>query len=388
MKIKYKSFPILSFSILGAIALILTGCNSNFHHSKNDPHTPATTLLGGTIQGNELDLSGEVTTLAGMAGTFGSSDGTGIDAEFYQPYGITTDGTNLYVTDRRNNTIRQIAISTGAVTTLAGDALGAPSYGTTDGTGSAARFAEPTGITTDGTNLYVSDKGSDSIRKVVIATGEVTTLAGGSTGSDDGTGAGAQFNEPYGITTDGTNLYVADSQNNTIRKIVIATGVVTTLAGDASDTWPYGSDDGTGTAALFYEPRGITTDGTNLYVADSMNNTIRKIVIATQEVTTFAGAAGVYDAEDGIGAAASFRRPVGITSDGTNLYVADYENFLIRKIVIATGEVSTLAGTATLTGTTDATGADARFNQPSGVTTDGQSLFVVDRINHTIRKIQ
>lgn len=383
MKIKDKSILYFLLPLLGFTVLMLPGCDS--HHYRSDNSHSAATLLGGTVQGNPLDLTGEVATFAGIAGTYGSADGTGTDAEFYQPYGITTDGTNLFVTDRRNNTIRKIVIATGEVTTLAGS----PGlWGTTDGTGTDARFAEPTGITTDGTNLYVSDKGSDSIRKVVIATGEVSTLAGGTNGSLDGTGTAAQFDEPYGITTDGMNLYVADSQNNTIRKIVISTGVVTTLAGDASDTWPYGSDDGMGTAALFYEPRGITTDGTNLYVADSMNNTIRRIVIATQEVTTLAGTAGVYDAADGMGAAASFRRPVGITSDGTNLYVADYENYLIRKIVIATGEVSTLAGAATLTGTTDATGADARFNQPSGVTTDGHRLFVVDRINHTIRVIQ
>ena len=382
MKKRSRSVPCLCFAVSIAIALIISGCN-------NSDDNPDQTLQGGSIQGKALDLTAAVTTFAGSAGTSGNADGFGTDAEFYQPYGVTTDGNDLYVTDRRNNTIRRIDIATGEVTTLAGNATALPSsYGTTDGTGADARFAEPTGITTDGTNLYVSDKGSDSIRKIVIATRVVTTLAGGTTGADDGTGADASFNEPYGITTDGTNLYVADSQNNTIRKVVIATGEVTTLAGDASVAYPYGSDDGTGSAALFYEPRGITTDGTNLYVADSMNHTIRKIVISTKEVTTYAGTAGVTGSADGIGTAASFRRPVGITSDGTNLYVADYENFLIRKIVIATREVTTLAGTALATGTTDGTGAAARFNQPSGVTTDGLSLFVVDRINHTIRNIE
>jgi len=342
--------------------------------------------MGGSIQGNALDLAADVTTFAGTAGTSGSTDDIGNDALFYQPYGITTDGTNLYVTDRRNNTIRQIVIATGEVTTLAG-AAGPGSWGATDGIGADARFREPTGITTDGTNLYVSDKGGDCIRKIVIATREVTTLAGGTRGIADGTGAAAQFDEPYGITTDGTNLYVADSNNHTVRQIVIATAEVTTLAGTAAIS---GTTDGTGTAAQFHEPRGITTDGTDLYVADSRNNTIRKIVIATGEVTTYAGdavAGDSYGSVDAIGTAARFRRPVAITSDGTNFYVADYENHTIRKIVIATGEVTTIAGTALATGTADGTGADARFNQPSGVTTDGISLFVVDRENHTIRKI-
>jgi hypothetical protein len=104
----------------------------------------------------------------------------------------------------------------------------------------------------------------------------VTTLAGsaGSSGSTDGTGTAARFNNPSGITSDGSNLYVADSGNNTVRKVVIASGVVTTLAGTAGS---YGSTDGTGTAARFNNPSDIITDGTNLYIADFGNNTIRKI---------------------------------------------------------------------------------------------------------------
>ena len=138
---------------------------------------------------------------------------------------------------------------------------------------------DPHGVTTDGTNLYVADSGNHTIRKVVIATGVVTTLAGtaGFSGSSDGTGTTARFNDPNGVTTDGTNLYVADSGNHTIRKVVIATGVVTTLAGTAGSS---GSSDNTGTSARFTIQMAITTDGTNLYVADSGNHTIRKVVIA------------------------------------------------------------------------------------------------------------
>ena len=173
--------------------------------------------------------------------------------------------------------------------------------------------------------------GNHTIRKIVIATGEVTTLAGtaGSYGSTDGTGIAALLQYPFGITTDGTNLYVADTGNYTIRKIVISTGEVTTLAGTARS---YGSTNGTGTAARFNNPFGITMDGTNLYVADTGNHTIRKIVIATGEVTTLAGIAGSYGSTDGTGTAARFNNPFGITIDGTNLYVADTGNYTIRKI--------------------------------------------------------
>jgi len=118
---------------------------------------------------------------------------------------------------------------------------------------SGRAFQSPSGITTDGTNLYVTDFNNNTIRRIVIATGAVTTIAGtaGTGGSDNGTGTAAKFNGPYGITTDGTNLYVTDSHNNTIRQIVIATGVVTTIAGTAGTT---GFADGTGTAASFSSP--------------------------------------------------------------------------------------------------------------------------------------
>ena len=130
----------------------------------------------------------------------------------------------------------------------------------------------------------------------------------------------------YGITTDGMNLYVTDSNNHRIRKIVIDNGTVTTLAGQSDN----GSTDATGTSASFYKPREITTDGTNLYVGDYSNHRIRKIVISTGVVTTFAGRVQGYT--DDTGTSASFYYPRGITTDGTNLYVSDTYNHRIRKI--------------------------------------------------------
>ena len=321
--------------------------------------------------------SGAVTTVAGTGST-GSANGTGTSASFYHPYGITTDGTNLYVADSSNHLIRKIVISTGVVTTVAGTG----SNGSANGTGTSASFNYPRGITTDGTNLYVADRNNHLIRKIVISTGVVTTVAGtGSSGSANGTGTSASFYFPYGITTDGTNLYVADTYNNLIRQIVISTGVVTTVAGTGSS----GSANGTGTSASFSSPYGISTDGTNLYVADRGNNLIRKIVISTGAVTTVAGT-GSTGSANGTGTSASFNYPTGFTTDGTNLYVADRNNHLIRKIVISTGVVTTVAGTGS-TGSANGTGTSASFNYPFGITTDGTNLYVSDTSNHLIRKI-
>jgi sugar lactone lactonase YvrE len=256
-------------------------------------------------------------------------------------------------------------------------------YGATDATGTAASFAYPSGITIDGGNLYVVDKNNHKIRKIVISTGVVTTLAGsGMAGAVNATGAAASFNYPSGITSDGVSLYIADESNHKIRMIAITSGAVTTLAGSGTA----GSTNDTGTASSFSYPGGIITDGTNLYVADTGNHKIRKILIASGAVTTLAGS-GTAGSVNATGAAASFTSPTGVTTDGTNLYVADTGNHKIRRIVIASGAVSTWAGTG-IAGVIDGTGATASFFYPLGLTTVGGKLFVSDYIGHTIRKIQ
>ncbi len=341
-------------------------------------------LMGGAVQDIALTLSNSVSTVSGSSTIYGHLDGTGAGASFSEPTAVTTDGTNLYIADTQNHTIRKIVIATGAVTTLAGTA---PISGAIDATGVAARFSNPYGITTDGINLYVADTYNHLIRKIVIETGEVTTLAGikNYAGSADGTGTAASFYYPYAITTDGTNLFVADTYNNTIRQIVISTREVTTLAGFAGN---YGTLDGTGSSARFRSPAGITTDGTYLYVADTGSHTIRKVVIATGAVTTFAGGPGSTGSTNGVGLTARFYNPNGITMDGTNLYVADTQNHTIRKVVISTADVTTPVGLAATSGSADGTGSAARFSHPYGVVTDGTSLYVGDAYNHTIRLVQ
>jgi sugar lactone lactonase YvrE len=326
---------------------------------------------------------GVVTTLAGSADQSpGSADGTGAAASFNWPEGVAVDGSgNVFVADSRNNTIRRITPA-GVVTTLAGTA---GSWGSADGTGAAARFNGPSGVAVDGAgNVFVAD--SDNTIRKITPTRAVTTFAGtaDSTGSSDGTGATARFSSPSGVAVDGAgNVFVADSGNNTIRKITPA-GMVTTLAGAASS----GSADGTGAAARFNSPESVAVDGAgNVFVADWGNSTIRKIT-PSGVVTTFAGTAGSYGSADGTGAAASFSFPTGVAVDGSgNLFVADLGNSTIRKITPA-GVVTTLAGTAGSSGSADGTGAAARFNGPHGVAVDGSGdVFVADTGNNAIRKI-
>jgi len=370
----FNSFSLLTWTFISFLfAFLIAGCLGSVGISNL-----TSIQMGGARQGIPLILTSKVTTFAGT-GIPIDIDYIGTAASFDHPYGITTDGISLYVGEYHGSRIRKIVIETGMVTTLAGSGTA----GAIDGIGTAASFNDPRGITTDGSNLYVSDTSNHKIRMIVISTGVVTTLAGsGTAGAIDDTGTAASFNMPSGITTDGINLYVADISNNKIRKIVIATGVVTTLAGSGTA----GVVDGTGTTASFNHPNGVTTDGSNLFVADYYNHEIRKIVIATGVVTTLAGT-GTAGAIDGTGTAASFNFPNSLTTDGSNLYVADTSNSKTRKVVIATGVVTTLAGSGRA-GAADGTGTAASFNSPAGMTTDGVSVYVSELGNHKIRKIQ
>jgi sugar lactone lactonase YvrE len=331
-----------------------------------------------------------VTTLAGLAGSAGTNDGTGNAAQFNEPGAVAVDSAgNVYVADTANNTIREVTpVGTNwVVTTLAG----LPGIaGSANGTGNVARFYFPFGLTvaTNG-NVYVADSANNTIRKVTPS-GQVTTLAGlpGNTGSADGTGSAARFYYPYGVTvaTNG-NIYVADSGNNTIRKVTPA-GVVTTLAGAAGNA---GSANGTGSAALFYWAAGVAVDTNgNVYVADSGNNTIRKVTPSGQ-VTTLAGLAGKAGSADGTGSAARFNWPSFMAVDSAgNLYVADEHNDTIRKVtpVGTNWVVTTLAGLPGSAGSANGTGSAARFNWPSGVAVDSVgNLYVADFLNDTIRKV-
>jgi sugar lactone lactonase YvrE len=320
---------------------------------------------------------GQVSTLAGN-GTSGATDGIGSVATFNGPSGIAIDADrNLYITDQVNFKIRKIS-PTGIVSTLAGNGT----QGSTDGIGILASFNYTRGLALDALgNLYIADKSNSRIRKITPS-GIVSTLAGSSTsGAKDGIGSAASFNQPAGIALDAKgNLFVADEGNNKIRKIT-STGVVTTLAGNGNG----GYIDGTVTVATFNRPYGIAIDRIgNLYIADSGNNKIRKIT-TTGIVSTLAGGetAGVTD---GPVLSARFRLPSGIAVDVIgNVYVADLLNNKIRKISPA-GIVSTLAGSG-VQGVIDGTNTVASFDDPNGVAVDEIGNVFVTEGSNKIRKI-
>jgi len=360
------------------------GTNASFFHPLGIAVDIATNLYV-SDNGNDLirkiSPSSNVTTLAGMAGVFGSGNGMGT-AEFYEPEGVTVDASgNVYVADTGNAAIRKIT-SGGFVSTLAGMP---GSLGSADGTGSNALFYQPAGIAINSASnlLYVADYFNNTIRQVSTS-GVVITEAGlaGTTGSSDGASSTARFWGPQGLAVSSAgNVFIADTANSTIREMTAA-GVVSTLAGSASD----GSVNGTAPNARFYTPQNVVVDSsTNIYVADTQNSVIRKIT-PLGIVSIFAGTAGVFGSADGTNAL--FSGPQGVAVDsGGNIYVADTGNSTIRKINSG-GTSSTLAGLAGNPGNADGTGTNAQFNGPAGVAVDSaNNVYVADTWNHTIRKI-
>ncbi len=312
------------------------------------------------------------TNFAGSPGVTGTANGTGAAARFNSPGGLAVDGSgNIYVADGRNDTVRRITPG-GAVTTFAG----IPGVsGLMNGSGASVEFNAPGGVAVDGTgNVYVADSGNLVIRKVTGA-GVATILAGDplTVGTADGQGTAAQFGLPAGLAVDGTgNVYVADLGSDTIRKITPG-GFVTTLAGTPRVS---GTADGTGGAALFNDPSALAVDGSgNLYVADGAN-TIRKIAPGGM-VTTLAGTPGVSGTADGTGGAAQFDDPTGVAVDHNgNIYVADSSNHTIRKVTPG-GVVTTIGGTAGAFGSQAGIGPLAQFTNLGGIALSGTGLVYV-----------
>jgi len=248
------------------------------------------------------------------------------------------------------------------------------------GGGTSGEFTFPIGIAVDSSNnAYVADTLDNSIRKI-DASAVVTTFAGETQGYANGTGQLAEFNRPYGIAVDSNgNVYVADTYNNVIRKVT-PSQAVTTFAGEGSA----GYGDGTGTAAYFDQPAGVAVDSSgNVYVADG-SNYIRKIS-PSAVVTTIAGN-GTAGYADGAAASAEFDTPYGVAVDSSgNVYVADTYNNRIRKISTS-GTVSTVAGSTS--GYLDSTGTSAEFNYPAYLIFDSSgNLYVSDSGNNAVRKV-
>lgn len=319
------------------------------------------------------DLTSKVGTVSTFAGnsSAGFIDATGAAASFYSPQGITISSTGtIYIADAFNSAIRTVTTG-GTVNTLTGNGT----IGYVDGSLANAQFYAPESLVTDAAgNIYVADFSNNIIRKITPA-GVVSTLAGsGTAGYDDGTGTAATFNSPRGIVIDGSgSLYVADRGNNLIRKVTAA-GVVTTFAGNRAAAWVNNT---TATSASFNKPSGLAIDAAgDIYVADALNYSIRKIT-AAGVVSTYLG-----DPKHQV-----IGSPSALTFDAKgNLFIADQTG---RVFEITTNKVLLpLAGISATAGFAEGSGTNALFASPQGVAADASgNLYVTDSGNNRIRKI-
>jgi sugar lactone lactonase YvrE len=329
-------------------------------------------------------LNGETTTFAGLPQTAGTQDGATNAALFNAPLGVAVDAAGtVFVADSYlpANTIRRIA--NGTVTTLVGQA-GFSGY--VDATGASARFLIPAGATVEpGGNVLVSEISNATVRRISPGA-VVTTLAGlgAQRGASDLSGPAARFASPGSVILGtGGDLFVSDVDNRTIRRIRVADAFVSTFAGLPGQLGL--TLDGVGTAARFNQPGALAADvAGNLYVADAPEHVIRRISPAG-EVTTFAGAATLEGSADGIGAAARFKWPVALAFDGQGgLYVADLNN-TVRRIDLASREVRTIAGTPGASGTRDGAGGIAQFLAIRGLAVEPRGDVLISDMSRVRR---
>ena len=323
-------------------------------------------LVSGTIVA-PLSFTNGVTTLAGSyaapnsAGTSNSGFTNSADAsavQFSGPEGIATDGTNLFIGDKNNNVIRKTVIATGETTTLAGSGV----RGILDGTGTSAKLDTPVDLTCDGVYVYFSDPSNRAVRKAEISTGKVTTIISNN----------SKLVTPKGLIVYNNKLYISEDTNNAIMELDLYTlSVKTVLTSGISN------------------PQSMTLVGSTMYISDRNTHTIRKTVIGTWTGSIFAGISGNSGHIDGTATSARFNSPEGITNDGNYLYVTESNN-CIRQIDISTGTVTTLAGPSTGNSsgyTNSSVHLNALFSSPRAITSDGSALYLADRTNSAIRKI-
>ncbi len=337
-------------------------------------------LLVATLGAGAAQAQIRVETLSGT-GQAGLTDGNRQVGQLNRPHGLATDGRdNVYVSDRGNHAIRVVAAN-GDIRTLAGSGK----QGNADGTGAAAAFNQPIAVAVDKAgNIYVADRDNHVVRSI-DPSGKVVVVAGTAVaGLADGPAASAQFNQPYGValSSDEKVLYVADYLNHAIRAIDLATKQVATLAGNGKA----GFANGRGDQTRFNQPYNVKVDPAGrLYVPDQNNHAIRR-VDPDGTVLTIAGN-GQSGFADGKGAEARFNNPTGLAVvQGGTVYVADRNNQRIRVISPA-GDVTTIAGDGT-EGFQDGAGPAAKFNRPIDIViaADG-SLVVSEENNHRLRKV-
>lgn len=335
----------------------------------------------------QLNVStGHVSTIAGTGVAGYSGDGgLATSAELNQPTGIFIDSSgNVYIADTGNNVIRKISASTGDISTVAGD--GTAGYTGDGGAATSAELNGPQGVFVDSSgDMDIADTGNNVIRYVAASSGHITTFAGG---PGSGTATSVSQIPDYVVVSSG-DLYVADQDHNVVRKVVLSTGAESTVAGNGGQG--YTGDGGLATAAQLNGPTAIAVDSSgDVYIADSGNNVIREVAASSGDISTIAGngIAG-YSGDGGLATAAELGGPEGVAVDSSgDVFISDTENDVIREVSASTGDISTIAGNG-LPGYSGDGGAatSAEINSPQGISLSSGNLYIADTDNNVIREL-
>ncbi len=278
-------------------------------------------------------------------GKEGFADGAANEAEFRQPQGLglSDDGKTLYVADTRNHAVRSVSLPTGEVTTIAGTGQQLDRLPGKDADAKTTALASPWDVVAVGKTLFISMAGVHQLWALDLTRGTIAVFAGTSReGIDDGARlSNATLAQPSGITTDGKNLYWVDPESSSVRQVQITgepDAEVDTLVG--TGLFDYGNQDGTGKKAKLQHAQGIVYGDGKLYVSDTYNHEIRTLDPGSLALTTLAGSDRGWS--DGSGRSAKFDEPGGLGYANGKLYVADTNNHLVRVVDTRSGAVSTL----------------------------------------------
>src|SRR5437762_305100 len=348
----------------------------------------------------KVTATGTISTVAGTGGVcgFAGDGGAATAAQLNSPMDVALDSTgNLFIADAYNFRIRQVGATSHKMSTLAGN--GTASFGGDGGAATVAELSFPADVVLGGSgDLFVVDQGNCVIRKVGAVTGTISTVAGtGGTcdfAGDGGPATAAALSFPAGAAFDGAgDLIIADQSNCVIRKVNMTTGTISTVAGTGG-ACGFAGDGGPAAAAELYLPAGVALDvAGNLFIADQDNFVIRRVDAMTHQISTVAGTPGIsgFAGDGGPATAAELSTTTGVALDGAgNLFIADTGNCVIRKVVAATGAISTVAGIGGACGFAGDGGAAtaAELNLPFDVVLDGAGdLFIADSGNCVIRKV-
>lgn len=337
----------------------------------------------------------DISTAAGN-GTYGYSGdgGEATSAEMREPTGVALDSSgNVYIADDFNYRIRKITVSTGDISTVAGNGTGG--YSGDGGEATSAELNYPLGLAVDSSaNIYIADLLNCRVRKVTASTGIISTVAGnGKCGfsGDGGAATSAELANPSTVAVDKSgNLYIADENNNRIRKVVLSTGIITTVAGNG--TTGFSGDGGLATNAEFDDPTAVGVDPSgNFYITDTVNQRIRKVTVATGIINTVAGNGTAGFAGDGGPAtSAELYEPLGVATDSSgNIFIVDFDNCRIREVTVSTGIINTVAGDGKCGYAGDGgLATSAELNSPWGVVVGSAGNFYIgDTYNNRIREV-